>query len=336
MSLMSFIKKQFIDIIQWTESDDDVLAWRFPTTDLEIQYGASLTVRESQMAVFVNEGQVADVFGPGMHKLTTQTLPVLTYLKNWDKLFESPFKSEVYFISTRSRVGRRWGTPQAVTVRDKDFGAVQVRAFGQYAWKIADAGAFFRSISGTREVYRTGDIEEQLRGAIVSALANTIGGSGLPFLDLAANQTELAQRVRTEVEGSFKRWGLELEEFQLMSLTLPEALQAALDTRIRMGMLGDMGKYTQMQAADALPIAAGNEGGGVAGMAAQMAVGVAMGQAMQTAMTPAAQGQAAAAAVATESPEAKLSQLKGLLDKGLISQADYDQAKQAVLSKLMG
>jgi len=139
MALMDFIKKQFIDIIQWTETGDGTLAWRFPMAEMEIQNGASLTVRESQVAVFVNEGKVADVFGPGMYKLTTQTLPVLTYLKNWDKLFESPFKSDVYFFSTRQQVDQKWGTPQPITIRDKDFGAVRLRAFGNYSFRIGDA-----------------------------------------------------------------------------------------------------------------------------------------------------------------------------------------------------
>ena len=152
MGLMDFIKKQFIDILEWTESGDGTLAWRFPMADNEIQYGASLTVRESQVAVFVNEGKVADVFGPGMHKLTTQTLPLLTYLKNWDKLFESPFKSDLYFFSTRQQLDQRWGTSQPVTLRDKDFGAVRLRAFGNYAYQIADAKLFHTTVSGTRVV----------------------------------------------------------------------------------------------------------------------------------------------------------------------------------------
>ena len=146
MALMDFIKKQFIDILEWVENDDGTLAWRFPIADREIQYGGSLTVRESQMAVFVNEGKVADVFGPGMYKLTTQTLPVLTYLRNWDKLFQSPFKSDVYFFSTRQQIDQRWGTTQPVTIRDKDFGAVRLRAFGNYNYSIADAGVFHQKI----------------------------------------------------------------------------------------------------------------------------------------------------------------------------------------------
>ena len=177
MSLMGFIKKQFIDIIHWTEPGDEILVWRFPTAEMEIQYGAQLTVRESQAAVFVNEGKVADLFAPGMYKLTTQTLPVLTYLKNWDKLFESPFKSEVYFFSTRTRIGRKWGTPQAITVRDTDFGAVQVRAFGQYSYRIADPRKLFATISGTRESYSVDDIEEQLRGTIVASIATSVRSS---------------------------------------------------------------------------------------------------------------------------------------------------------------
>lgn len=338
MGFLDFVKKQFIDILQWTESGDDVIAWRFPTKDMEIQYGASLTVRESQAAVFVNEGKVADVFGPGMHKLTTSTLPVLTYLKNWDKLFESPFKSEVYFFSTRTRVGRKWGTPQAISVRDKDFGAVQVRAFGQYSWRVADVQKFFATISGTRETYKAEDIEEQLRGTLVSALASTIGGAGVPFLDLAAQQTELSRRVQEAATAAFSSLGLELTSFELVSLSLPEAVQEALDTRIRMGVIGDMGTYTQMKAADAIAIAAGNEGGGVAGMAMQMAVGLGMGQAMQQAVgsVPAAPPIAPqAAAPAEPSAKEKLAQLKGMLDDGLIDEAEFAAAKKQILATLL-
>ena len=195
MALMDFIKKQFIDIIQWTETGDGTLAWRFPMADMEIQNGASLTVRESQMAVFVNEGKVADVFGPGMYKLTTQTLPVLTYLKNWDKLFESPFKSDVYFFSTRQQVDQKWGTPQPITIRDKDFGAVRLRAFGNYSFRIADAKLFHTEISGTRDIYTVADLDGQLRGLVLQNISNAIARSGVPFLDLAANQIQFAEAL---------------------------------------------------------------------------------------------------------------------------------------------
>jgi membrane protease subunit (stomatin/prohibitin family) len=225
MGLMDFIKKQFIDIIQWTEDGDGTLAWRFPMRDMEIQYGASLTVRESQMAVFVNEGKVADVFGPGMYKLTTQTIPVLTYLKNWDKLFESPFKSEVYFFSTRQQVDQKWGTSQPVTIRDKDFGAVRLRAFGNYSFRIADPKLFHTEISGTRESYGTQDLDGQLRGLVLQHLSDAIAQSGIPFLDLAANQIEFAKALSTELTPAFAAIGLKLEGMTVQNVSLPEELQ---------------------------------------------------------------------------------------------------------------
>jgi membrane protease subunit (stomatin/prohibitin family) len=343
MSLASFIKKQFIDILHWTEERDGVLAWRFPMQDFEIQYGASLTVRESQMAVFVNEGQVADVFAPGMYKLTTQTLPVLTYLKNWDKLFESPFKSDVYFFSTRLQLGRKWGTPQPITIRDKDFGMVRLRAFGMYSYKLADPKKFYTEISGTRESYTVDELEEQLRNLVIATMTSTLGGSELPFLDMAANQGLLAERMKTAMAPTFERYGLALDNFAVENISLPEELQKAIDTRISMGMVGDLGKFTQYQVANSIPLAAQNEGG-IAGIGAGLAAGVGMGQmmadAMRQSMNPAASPTAAAPqaapAAAAEAPEARLEKLKGLLDKGLISAADYDAAKAEILKKLVG
>ena len=224
MALMDFIKKQFIDIIQWTEDGQGTLAWRFPMRDLEIQYGASLTVRESQMAVFVNEGKVADVFGPGMYKLTTQTIPVLTYLKNWDKLFESPFKSDVYFFSTRQQTDQRWGTPQPITIRDKDFGAVRLRAFGNYAYSIVDPRAFHTKISGTREAYTVAELDGQLRGVFLQHISDAIAESGIPFLDLAANQIEFANALSKELTPAFAELGLRLDLVTVQNLSLPEEL----------------------------------------------------------------------------------------------------------------
>jgi membrane protease subunit (stomatin/prohibitin family) len=349
MDIGAFIKKQFIDILHWTEETDGVLAWRFPMQDFEIQYGASLTVRESQMAVFVNEGQVADVFGPGMYKLTTQTLPVLTYLKNWDKLFESPFKSDVYFFSTRLQLGRKWGTPQPITIRDKDFGMVRLRAFGMYSYKLADPKKFYTEISGTRESYTVDELEEQLRNLVVATMSSTLGGSELPFLDMAANQGLLAERMKTAMAETFVRYGLTLDNFVVENISLPEELQKAIDTRISMGMVGDLGKFTQYQVANSIPLAAQNEGG-LAGIGAGLAAGVGMGQmmadAMRQSMNPAAAPAPVAPAApaapvaapepAAEAPEARLEKLKGLLDKGLISAADYDTAKAEILKKLIG
>ncbi len=335
MSLGSFIKKQFIDILQWNEDTDGVLAWRYPMQDFEIQYGGSLTVRESQVAVFVNEGKIADVFGPGMHKLTTQTLPVLTYLKNWDKLFESPFKSDVYFFSTRLQTGRKWGTPQAITLRDTDFGMVRLRAFGMFSYAISDAKKFFTSISGTRAAYTRDDLEEQLRGILVSTMATALGASPKPFLDMAANQTLMANEVKAPIAAAFDKYGLALDLFNVQSINLPEDLQEALDKRIAMGMAGDLSKFTQYQVANAIPLAAQNEGG-VAGVGAGISAGVVLGQTMAQGLAAAVHPAAAAPTAPSADPEARLGQLKSLLDKGLISATDFESAKTEVLKKLVG
>jgi membrane protease subunit (stomatin/prohibitin family) len=340
MSLGSFIKKQFIDILQWNEDVDGVLAWRYPMQDFEIQYGGSLTVRESQVAVFVNEGKIADVFAPGMYKLTTQTLPVLTYLKNWDKLFESPFKSDVYFFSTRLQTGRKWGTPQAITLRDTDFGMVRLRAFGMYSYAIADARKFFTSISGTRAVYTRDDLEEQLRGILVSTMATSLGTASKPFLDLAANQTLMAGEVKGPIESAFGKYGLALDVFNVTSINLPEDLQEALDKRIAIGMSGDLNKYTQYQVANAVPLAAQNEGG-MAGVGASLSAGLVLGQTMAQGLAagqkaPSEPSAPPVSAAAAPDSETRLAQLKGLLDKGLISAGDFESAKAEVIKKLVG
>ena len=286
MSLRSFISKQFIDIIQWTESDEGVLTWRFPMQEMEIQNGASLTVRQSQMAVFVNEGRIADVFGPGQYKLTTQTLPVLTYLMNWDKLFESPFKSDVYFFSTRLQTNQRWGTANPITIRDKEFGAVRLRGFGIYSYMVGDPAKFHTKVSGTREIYRVADLEGQLRNTIVGQVSDAFAQSQIPFLDMAANQVELAAAMTEQLKPVFTDLGLSLESFVVENLSLPEELQKRLDERISMNMIGDMGRYTQFQVAQSMPIAAGNEGGGAAGIGAGLGAGMAMAQTMMQAMRP--------------------------------------------------
>lgn len=350
MGLMSFITKQFVDVIEWTDQPDGVLMWRYPFQDNEIQYGGQLTVRDGQIAVFVNEGQVADVFGPGLYTLETRTLPVLTNLKNWDKLFASPFKSDVIFFSTRLQLGRKWGTPQPITLRDSDFGMVRLRAFGMFSYELDDVRNFYTTITGANDTYTAEQLEPQLRNLIVANISAAIGGSGLPFLDMAANQGLMGEKIAEGLKPLFSRYGLKLDAFVVENVSLPDELQKAIDTRISMGMMGDMGKFTQYQVANSIPLAAQNEGG-LAGLGAGLAAGVGMGQMMTQAMgnafNPAAVAQsalggqsaplaAAAPAPAADDPAARLEKLKGLLDKGLISQADYDTAKAEVLKKLMG
>jgi len=359
MALMDFIKKQFIDILEWTETSDGTLAWRYPMAGNEIQYGGSLTVRESQMAVFVNEGQIADVFGPGMYKLTTQTLPVLTYLKNWDKLFQSPFKSDVYFFSTRQQIDRRWGTTQPVTLRDKDFGAVRVRAFGNYAYRIADPKVFHTAISGTRDQYTVEELDGQLRGLMLQHISDAVAASGIPFLDLAANQVEFARQLQAATQDDFTKLGLALESVTVQNVSLPEELQKILDQRIGMGMVGqDMGRFMQYQTAQSIPKFAegaagaggGGGGGSLVGDAMGLGAGVALGQVMaqqlqqglQGGAAATAQGAAAAAGATAASlgirPDevmATLEKLGDLKAKGILTEEEFAAKKAELLKKLV-
>lgn len=345
MGLMDFIKKQFIDVIQWTESSDGTLAWRFPMQDMEIQNGAVLVVRESQMAVFVNEGKVADVFGPGTHKLTTQTLPLLTNLKNWDKLFASPFKSDVYFFSTRQQLDQKWGTPQPITIRDTDFGAVRLRAFGNYSYRIAAPALFHTEVSGTRESYGVADVDGQLRGLVLQNISAAIAGSGVAFLDLAANQQSFAQALLRQLAPEFEKIGLKLEGMTVQNLSLPEELQKTLDQKIGMGMVGgDMGKFMQYQTAQAIPKFAEGaaKGGGIAGDAMGLGAGVALGQVLAQNLQAGLQSAPAAAGAVAQAvgmkPEEVMATLEKLADlkgKGILTQEEFDAKKTELLKKLV-
>ena len=338
MALMDFIKKQFIDILQWTEEGDGTLAWRFPMAGMEIQTGATLVVRESQMALFVNEGQVADVFGPGTYKLTTQTLPVLTYLKNWDRLFQSPFKSDVYFFSTRQQVDQKWGTPQPITIRDADFGAVRLRAFGNYAYRVADPKLLHTEITGTRDSYPAADLDGQLRGLVLQNISNAIAASGVAFLDLAANQLMFADALARELQPAFAKLGLKLEAMTVQNLSLPEELQKVLDQKIGMGMVGgDMGKFMQYQTAQAIPkLAEGAaQGGGVVGDAMGLGAGVAMGQVLAQNLQAGLAGAAAPVGVRPDEVMATLEKLADLKAKGILTQEEFDAKKAELLKKLV-
>ncbi|HTS76486.1 MAG TPA: SPFH domain-containing protein [Bryobacteraceae bacterium] len=301
--MRDFISGQFIAVVQWTESDQGTLAYRYPMQNMEIKNGAQLTVRDSQVAVFVNEGRVADVFAPGLYTLNTQTLPILTDLMNWDKKFQSPFKSDVYFFSTRIQTDQRWGTATPITIRDKEFGAVRLRGYGIYSWHIADPKSFYAKVSGTRELYRVPDLEGQLRNTIVGRMTDAFAQSSLPFLDMAANQVELGNKIAEALKPSFADLGLALDSFVVENLSLPEELQKLLDTRIGMNMLGDMGKYTQYQVANSMPIAAANEGG-MAGLGAGLGAGFTMAQTMANALKPGVQPAPAAPAAAASGPAA--------------------------------
>jgi membrane protease subunit (stomatin/prohibitin family) len=349
MGLMDFIKKQFIDILEWTEAADGTLAFRYPMADHEIQYGGSLTVRESQAAIFVNEGRIADVFGPGMYRLTTQTLPVLTYLKNWDKLFQSPFKSDVYFFSTRQQLDRRWGTTQPVTLRDKDFGAVRLRAFGNYAFRIADAKAFHLNVSGTRERVTLDELDGQLRSLMLQHISDAVAASGVPFLDLAANQVEFANQLQNAASPAFAKLGLSLESVTVQNLSLPDDLQKVLDQKIGMCMVGsDMGQFMQYQTAQAIPKLAegvanpGGAGGSLAGDAMGLGAGMALGQVLAQQMGQGLRAEPAAAAASAlpaglkpDDIMATIEKLAELKTKGILTDEEFSAKKAELLKKLV-
>jgi len=345
MGLMDWGKAQFLDILEWLDDSNDTLAWRFPMRGQEIQNGGQLVVRESQEAVFVNEGQLADVFKPGTHRLTTQNLPILATLKGWKYGFESPFKSDVYFISTKLYNDLKWGTSNPIMMRDADFGMLRIRAFGIYSIKVVDAGTFLKQLVGTNGVYTVPDIAEQLRKTIMSRFTDALGEAKIPALDLAAKYDEISDLVKQNLQEEFKTMGLELSKFFVENISLPEEVEAMMDKRTGVGMMAPvMGAYTQMQVADSIPLAAQNQGG-VAGLGMGMGVGFGMGNMMGQQMAGAQQqmgqqGFPAGAAPAAPAAPAKslkeeLTDLKELFDGQLISQAEYD-AQRAVIMKKHG
>ena len=282
MGLIDSIRHQFLEILEWLDDTQDTLVWRFPVHDQEIKMGAKLIVRENQAALFVNEGKAADLFAPGTHTLTTQNIPILSDLRGWKYGFESPFKAEVYFFSTRLFTDFKWGTANPVMMRDAEFGMIRLRAFGTYAMKIADPKVLFQTIVGTQGLTTTEEITGQLRSVILSRLSDSLAESKIPALDLAARYDELSALVQQKLQVDFASFGLGLARFVLENVSLPEEVEAAIDQRTRLGVLGDrLGAYRELQTADAIKVAAANPGGlagAGAGLGAGMAIGSAMGQ----------------------------------------------------------
>lgn len=289
MTLRQFLGKQFIDVIQWSEPANGILAYRYPMEDMEIQNGGQLTVRESQLAAFVNEGRIADVFGPGLHTLNTRNLPLLTDLLNWDKEFQSPFKSDVYFFSTRLQIGQKWGTSTPVTIRDKEFGAVRLRGYGIYSYRVADPRTFFTQVTGTRASYYASELEGQLRETIVARMTDILAKSDVSFLDMARNQAELGAQIAEQMKPAFASLGLELDQFVVENISLPDELAKVMDQRIGMSMAGDLARFTQFEAAESLEEAATNAGG-AAGLGVGLGAGAAMAQAVMAQTKASANG----------------------------------------------
>jgi len=281
MGIWDKLRGELIDIVEWLDDSNDTLAWRFERHGNEIKNGAQLIVREGQRAVFVDQGRLADVFDPGRYELQTSNLPILSTLQGWKHGFESPFKAEVYFISTRQFTDLKWGTKNPIILRDAEFGPIRLRAFGSYALRVGDPGAFLREIVGTDGHFTADEITEQLRNIVVSRVADLVAESAIPALDLAANYDELGGFVKERISPEFLGMGIDLTQFLVENISLPEAVEKVLDERTSMGIVGDLSKYTQFQAAQAMRDAASNEGGGglaAGGMGAGL--GMAMGQAM--------------------------------------------------------
>ena len=286
MSILDKVKdaamNQFIEVIEWLDESKDTLLYRFPVAGQEIKNGAQLIVRESQAAVFVFEGQVGDVFTPGRYTIDGGNTPILSKLGAWKYGFNSPMKSEVYFVNTKQFTDMKWGTSNPIMLRDQDFGIVRLRAFGAYSLRVADPGEFIKEIAGTNAHFQTEDIDGQLKRAIVTEFSDAIGEMKIPALDLAAQYKEMGEAIRAKINEDFKGYGLEVTKFYVENISLPPEVEAAMDKRASMGALGDAQKYMQFQAADALRDAAQNEGGG-AGLGAGLGAGFAVGGQMANA-----------------------------------------------------
>jgi len=285
MGILDFLTGEFIDVIHWVDDTRDTMVWRFEREDHEIKYGAKLTVREGQAAVFVHEGQLADVFTPGLYMLETNNMPILTTLNHWDHGFKSPFKSEIYYINTTRFNDLKWGTKNPIITRDPEFGPVRLRAFGTYSVRISDPATFLREIVGTDGEFTMDEISFQIRNVIVQQFSRVIASSGIPVLDMAANTADLGKHLAQEISATIAQYGLELPELYIENISLPPAVEAALDKRTSVGLAGDLGRFTQYSAAEAMTTAAQNPGGSGgmgAGLGAGMGIAMA-GQMMQPA-----------------------------------------------------
>ncbi len=295
MVLKNFVKSQLVEVIEWVDDSTDTLVYRFPVAGQEIKMGAQLTVREGQLAVFVNEGRIADTFEPGRHRLATRNMPVLTKLLSWKHGFTSPFKAEIYFVSARQFTDQKWGTSNPVMMRDPELGPIRLRASGIYSFKVRDAASFMTDIVGTEGHYTTDEIAGQLRRLIVSGFSDLLAESNIPALDLATKYDELSDTAKTKLDKEFETHGLELTKLYVENISLLPEVEKMLDKRTSMGVVGDLNELTPFHAAQAMEAAAKNSGG-AAGAGIGLGAGMAMGNAMASSL---AKPQAGAPATAS-------------------------------------
>ena len=281
MALFDFLSGEFIEVIAWTDDSRDTMVWRFETRGNAIKYGAKLTVREGQAAVFVHEGQIADVFGPGLWMLETNNMPVLTRLQHWDHGFQSPFKSEIYFVNTTRFTDQKWGTRNPVIARDPEFGPVRLRAFGTYAMRVTDPARFIAEIVGTDGEFTADEISFQIRNVIVQEFGRAIAASGIPVLDMAANTRQLGQLIAQAIAPTVAQYGLAIPEFYIENISLPDEVERMLDKRTSMGIVGDLGRFNQYAMGEAMIRGADQPGGIGAGIGAGMGAALGAGMAQQ-------------------------------------------------------
>ena len=272
MAILDFIKKQFIDIIEWTDDSRDTLSYRFPDEDKEIKNGAQLIVRESQVAQFIYLGQFGDSFGPGKYSLTTDNIPILTDLKGWKYGLESPFKADVYYVVTRLFTGNKWGTANPVMMRDSDFGVVRLRAYGTYDFRVVDVKKFLKEVAGTDDHFRLDEFNDTMRSRIVSIFTDALATAKIPALDVASRYGELGEALLPLI-----KYGLEMTTFIVENVSVPAEVESAIDKRSSMAAVGNLNDYVKFQMAQGME--KGGDGG-VGGLGAQMAVGMAMAQQM--------------------------------------------------------
>ena len=297
MGIFDFLTGEFIDVIHWVDDTRDTMVWRFEREGHEIKYGAKLTVREGQAAVFVHEGQLADVFTPGLYMLETNNMPIMTTLQHWDHGFKSPFKSEIYYVNTTRFNDLKWGTKNPIMARDPEFGPVRLRAFGTYSVRVVDPARFLTEIVGTDGEFTMDEISFQIRNIIVQEFSRVIAGSGIPVLDMAANTGDLGKLIAAEISGTVAEYGLSIPELYIENISLPPAVEQAMDKRTSMGIVGDLGKYTQFSAAEAMTAAAQTPNSG-------MGAGMGMGMGMAMAQKMANQGPWGAAQAPAPAPAA--------------------------------
>jgi len=293
--VFDFLKGEFIDVISWLDDTRDTMVWRFERRGNAIKYGAKLTVREGQAAVFVHEGQLADVFGPGLYMLETNNMPIMTTLQHWDHGFDSPFKSEVYFVNTRRFPGLKWGTQNPIMLRDPEFGALRLRAFGSYTIRVTDPAKFMTEIVGTDGEFTEDEISGQIRNIVVQKVSQSLAASGIPALDMAANTQDLSKIVGDAIQPTLTEYGLSMPELYIENISLPPEVEKVLDQRSSMGIVGDLNKYTQFSAAQAIQNAGSAGGDSAMGTGMGMGMGMGMAQAMANAMGGMGQGNQAAA-----------------------------------------